>query len=400
MVAVACGAFIVLHLNANIRTVAIPRAILGTETTNAQGHTPINVLVMGSDTRGSAADCKIGGGCSLANSTAKGKDATSLAANADVEMLVHISADRSNASIISIPRDTVVQIPECTDPATGKSVPTHKSRINSTLQYGPACALKTVHELSGVPLDHFAVIDFAGVITMSDAVGGVNVCVDNNVYDTYSHLKLAKGSHTLKGKSALEFLRTRHGFGNGGDIGRTVAQHLFLSAMLRQLESASTLANPLRLYDLANAATKAVTVDTGLGDITKLTGLAKELNGIPGKRITFTTLPTIPDPQNINEVVLASNAQAMFTKVKNDVSLSAGPTTGRSKPSTSSKSTTPSTPKRSGAPTSSGTDYATTVDKAVGCAQVSQARTVQINGVPMTPTRAYALSPQVANSAP
>lgn len=394
----ASGAFIVLHLNSNIRTVAIPKSILGSEKKDAQGRMPINVLVMGSDTRGSAADCKIGGDCSLADSTAQGKGATSLAANADVEMLVHISADRSNASIVSIPRDTVVQIPECTDPATGKSVAAHESRINSSLQYGPTCALKTVHQLSGVPLDHFAVIDFAGVITMSDAVGGVNVCVDSNVYDTYSHLKLAKGSHTLKGESALEFLRTRHGFGDGGDVGRTVAQHLFLSAMLRQLESASTLANPVRLYSLANAATKAVTVDTGLGDVGKLTGLASELNKIPGKRITFTTLPTIPDPQNINEVVLASNAQAMFTKVKDDVSLSAGPTTGTSKPSTPSTST-PSTPA-GGEPTSSGTDYATTVDKAVGCAQVSRARTVEINGIPMTPAQAYAESPRVADSAP
>lgn len=397
VVALGSLAFVVVHLNGNIRTVAIPKAIMGTETKDAQGHTPINVLVMGSDTRGSAADCKIGGGCSLSSSTAKGKSATSLAANADVEMLVHLSADRSNASITSIPRDTVVQIPQCTDPATGKSVPAHMSRINSSLQYGPACTLKTIHQLSGVPLDHFAVIDFAGVITMSDAVGGVNVCVDHNVYDTYSHLKLAKGSHTLKGKSALEFLRTRHGFGDGGDIGRTVAQHLFLSSMLRQLESASTLANPVRLYDLANAATKAVTVDTGLGDVGKLTGLATQLNKIPGKRITFTTLPTVPDPSNINEVVLASNAQAMFTKIKDDVSLSAGSTAGTSKPSTSA---TPKTPGSTEAPTSSGTDYATTVDKAVGCAQVSQARTVEINGVPVTPGQAYAESPKVADSAP
>lgn len=397
VVALGALAFVVVHLNGNIRTVAVPKAIMGTEKKDAQGHSPINVLVMGSDTRGSASDCKIGGDCSLSTSTATGKSATSLGANADVEMLVHISADRSNASITSIPRDTVVTIPECTDPSTGKPVPAHTTRITSSLQFGPTCTLKTVHQLTGVPIDHFAVIDFAGVITMSDAVGGVNVCVDNNVYDTYSHLKLAKGSHTLKGKSALEFLRTRHGFGDGGDVGRTVAQHLFLSAMLRQLESASTLANPVRLYDLANAATKAVTVDTGLGDVGKLTGLASQLNKIPAKRITFSTVPTIPDPQNVAEVLLASNAKALFAKIRDDVSLSAGPTAGTSKPSAPPTSSAPTSGQ---SPTSSGTDYATTVDKAVGCAQVSQARTVEINGIIMSPIQAYADSPKVADSAP
>lgn len=404
VVIVAAGALIVHHLNGNIRTVAIPKGLVGTESKDAKGRVPINVLVMGSDTRGSAADCAIGGDCQASASTATGKGATSLSANADVEMLVHISADRTNASIMSIPRDTVVDIPECKDPATGQPVAAHQERINSTLQYGPSCTLQTVHDLTGVPIDHFAVIDFAGVVTMSDAVGGVNACVDDNVYDTYSHLKLAKGSHTLKGKSALEFLRTRHGFGDGGDIGRTVAQHLFLSSMLRQMESASTLANPVRLYALANAATKAVTVDDGLGDIGKLTGLAKELNKVPSKRITFTTMPTVANPQNINEVVPATNAAALFTKIKSDTSLSAS----SKKPSSTSSSTPGSsgaTPSPSGSTTpttsatDSGTDYATTVDKAVGCARVAQVRTVQINGVAMTPAQAYAESPNVPDSA-
>lgn len=393
VIVVAASAFVVHHLNGNIRTVALPPpGVIGTETPDVQGRMPINLLVMGSDTRGSATDCKIGGDCNAATSKATGKSATSLAANADVEMLVHISADRTNASVMSIPRDTVVTIPACTDPATGKTVPAHRDRINSSLQYGPACTVHAVHDLTHVPIDHFAVIDFGGVVTMSDAVGGVNVCVSDNVYDTYSHLKLKKGSHTLKGKSALEFLRTRHGFGDGGDIGRTVAQHLFLSSMLRQLESASTLANPVRLYDLANAATKAVTVDNGLGDIGKLTGLAKELNKIPSKRITFVTMPSVPDPQNSAEVVIASNARALFTKIMHDQSLSADPKKPTPKPT---GSTTPTT-----SAANSGTDYATTVDNAVGCAQVSHALTVEINGVPMTPIQAYAASPTVPDSAP
>ncbi len=396
VIAIVAVGLIVQHLNGNIRTVAIPKSLVGTQTPDGQGRVPINLLVLGSDTRGSAADCKIGGGCKLADSTAKGKGATSLAANADVEMLVHISADRSNASITSIPRDTVVDIPQCTDPVTGEPVPSHRSRINSTLQYGPACTLQTVHQLTGVPLDHFAVIDFAGVVTMSDAIGGVRVCVSDDVYDTYSHLKLSKGTHTLQGESALQFMRTRHGFGDGSDIGRTVAQHLFLSSMLRQLESASTLANPVRLYSLANAATKAVTVDTGLGDIGKLTGVASELNKVSSKRITFSTAPTVANPENNNEVVLASNAQALFTKIKDDISLSAG--AKKSAPSSSASARPSTTPAQAGS--GSATDYGTTVDKAVGCASVAKVRTVVVNGVSMTPTQAYAASPKVPDSAP
>ena len=146
--------------------------------------------------------------------------------------------------------------------------------INSTLDYGPGCTVAAVHQLTGIPIDHFITVDFSGVVQMSDAVGGVPVCVSDNVYDPYSHLKLKKGGHTLKGMAALQFVRSRHGFGDGSDLGRTVSQHMFLGSMVRQLKSAGTLADPAALYSLANAATKALTVDTGLSGIPQLVGFA------------------------------------------------------------------------------------------------------------------------------
>ncbi|MFC6707513.1 LCP family protein [Flexivirga alba] len=406
LVIVGSGVAFYLHLNGNLRTAALTSG--GHEKANASGHTPINLLVIGSDTRSSSADCAIGGDCSASSATST--KATSASANGDVLMVVHISADRSNATVMSIPRDTMITVPACKDAATGAAETPHTDRINSTLQYGADCTSAAVHQLTGVPIDHFLVIDFAGVVKMSDAIGGVPVCVNNNVYDPYSHLKLAKGTHTLQGKAALEFLRTRHGFGDGGDIGRTVAQHIFLSSMLREMKSASTLANPVKVVKLADAATSAVTVDTGLGSVNSLTSLAYQLGQVPGSRTTFVTMPTVADPANPNTVIPASNAQALFTKIADDTSLtkpagSGGTATARSTATASSgvssaatsRGTTPTGSSTSSAAT--GDIHATTVTAATGCAQVGTAATVTVGGRAMTPTQAYAASPTVPDSA-
>ncbi|WNI17985.1 LCP family protein [Actinacidiphila sp. ITFR-21] len=305
------------HLNGNINSVSLTDGVgkdsAGKEKVDAFGRSPINILVMGSDGRTSAADCKLGGGCS--------KTGVQTGQNADVEMVVHISADRSNATVMSIPRDTVTDVPACTDGKTGASTPGYSGMINSALAYGQACQVATVHKLTGIPIDHFIQVDFSGVVKMSDAVGGVPVCVDADVYDTYSHLKLSAGTHTLKGVAALEFLRSRHGFGDGSDLGRTYAQHTYLSSLIRKFKSAGTLANPAAVYKLADAATKALTVDTGLGSVTKLIGLAGDLDKVPAKRITFTTMQTAADPSDANRVLVGPGARTLFATIAGDQSL-------------------------------------------------------------------------------
>jgi hypothetical protein len=200
----------------------------------------------------------------------------------------------------------------------------------------------TVHQLTGIPTDHFVMLDFSGVVKMSDAVGGVSVCVNSNVYDTYSHLKLARGTHTLKGVAALEFVRSRHGFGDGSDLGRTYAQHLFLGAMIRKFKSAGTLTDPTKVYSLADAATKALTVDTGLGTVKKLIGLATDLDKVPAKRITFTTMQTVPDPSNSSRVIAAPAARTLFATIANDQSLTAA-SGKKSTPSASASRTSTAT---------------------------------------------------------
>jgi LCP family protein required for cell wall assembly len=328
------------HLNGNIHSVALDGKG-GQEKADAFGRTPINILVMGSDGRTSKEDCKLGGGCSKTG-------VQSGHGNADVEMVVHIAADRSNATVMSIPRDVMTQVPACSDSADGTSTPGYYGQINSALRYGPACQVATIHQLTGVPIDHFVKLDFSGVVSMSDAVGGVSVCVDKDVYDTYSHLKLSQGAHTLKGVAALEFVRSRHGFGDGSDLGRTVSQHIFIGAMMRKFKSAGTLTDPSALYDLADAATKALTVDDGLNSVQKLSSLAEDVNKVPPKRMTFTTMQTAPDPNNSNRVVVGPGAKSLFSTIANDQAL----TTGSGKKSAAASATAKAAAPASSVPAS------------------------------------------------
>ncbi|MFD4601631.1 LCP family protein [Streptomyces sp. NPDC058464] len=332
LVTAGAGWWFYQHLNGNINSVSLDGKG-GTEKADAFGRTPINILVIGSDARTSKTDCKLGGGC-------KETGVQSGNGNADVEMVVHISADRSNATVMSIPRDTMVDVPACKDTENNTSTSGYYGQVNSALQYGPACQVDTIHQLTGIPIDHFVKLDFSGVVKMSDAVGGVSVCVNSNVYDTYSHLKLSKGTHTLKGEAALEFVRSRHGFGDGSDLGRTISQHIFLSAMIRKFKSAGTLTDPTAVYNLADAATKALTVDDELGSVKKLISLAADVNKVPTKRMTFTTMQTAPDPNNSNRVVVGEGAKDLFATMANDQSL----TTSSGKKSSAASATASAEP--------------------------------------------------------
>jgi len=306
------GAYAYTKLSGNIKSGDLyagsaPNA--AKEKPDAFGRTPINILMIGSDVRGNAADCKLGGACS-----------TSAGQRADVEMVVHISADRSNATVMSIPRDLRTDLPACTDNDNHTSVGAQTdAMINSALNWSPGCSVAAVEQLTKIPIDHFMMVDFSGVVAMSDAVGGVSICVNHNVYDPYSHLKLSQGSHTLKGVAALEFLRTRHGFGDGSDTGRTLSQHMFLTSMINTMKNAGTLSSPTKLWGLANAATKALTVDNGLKSVQGLIGLADDVNKVPTDRMTFTTMQTTVT--GTQQLVIGSGAETLFKTIANDQSL-------------------------------------------------------------------------------
>ncbi|WP_329457559.1 LCP family protein [Streptomyces sp. NBC_01497] len=302
------------HLNSNISTVDVGGA--GSQSSFAAGK-PVNILLMGTDKR-----------------TGKGNegygDAGSVG-HADTNILLHVSADRTNATALSIPRDLITDIPDCeTKEANGqtKVIPgTPDTRFNVSLgQDGrdPGCAMRTVQELTGVKVDHFMMADFNAVKTLSTAVGGVPICVAHAVNDPKSHLNLTAGEHTIEGEQALAFVRTRHSFGTGSDLSRIQVQQQFLSALLRQLKSKDTLSSPTKLAGLAEAATKALTVDTGIGSIKKLSDLAQELAKVNTKNITFATLPVVDNPDEVvhaTVVVNQSEAQPIFDDLQNDTSL-------------------------------------------------------------------------------
>lgn len=395
------------HFNNNLTSIELPQGIGGGEALQGLPKgVAQNIVVIGTDQRQSAENCRLGGSC--------GDDKLDGDNNADVLMLVHLSADHESLSVVSIPRDTVIDLPDCR--ATSTPSPSGqeeaqtggRGRINGTLNNGVECTLRAVHELTGLPITHFMMVDFAGVISLSDAVGGVDVCVDADVYDTYSHLKLKQGDHTLQGEAALQFLRTRHGFGDGSDLGRTGAQHLYLSSLQRELESLGTLLNPTKVYRLAQAGTKALTVDSGLDDVRHLASLGMTLGGVSTEATAFVTLPTEQNPDNPNTVVPAPQAEALFRKLAQDAPLA---TPSPSPSASSANSASSASPSASSSPAASRSAQATPSEpqasdsgspmvsaEAKQCAKVSTQQTVEIKGVPMTPTEAYAASPQIPDS--
>ncbi|MFD5201532.1 LCP family protein [Streptomyces sp. NPDC058375] len=310
------------YLNSNIRKedLTLGDKQMADHKANAAGQTPLNILLIGSDARDSKANQKLGGA----------KETFGAPPLADVQMLLHLSADRSNLSVISMPRDTMVKMPKCTAP-DGEVFPASQGDVqtNESLgRGGPGCTVATWYELTGIRIDHFMMIDFAGVVSMADAIGGVPVCVDANIHSRSadgkgSGLKLEKGTTSIQGEQALQWLRTRYGFEDNTDLGRAKAQHQYMNSMVRQLRKGTKLTDPAKLMNLAEAATKALTVDKGLDTVKKLYDLAEEFKKVPTKRITMSTMPNVYGTGVNNGRVYpkAGDAEQLFRMVRDDVPL-------------------------------------------------------------------------------
>ncbi|WP_440581704.1 LCP family protein [Streptomyces djakartensis] len=306
------------HLNGNIKKDALNLGDgkVAAPTPNAAGQTPLNILLIGSDARDTEENQKLGGARETFGSTPL----------ADVQMLLHVSADRSNMSVISMPRDTLVEIPKCTDPDDGKVYPGTQGRTmtNQSLGHGgPGCTVATWQELTGIHIDHFIMVDFAGVVSMADAVGGVPVCVDANIHSRTSDgkgsgLKLRKGTTYIQGEQALQWLRTRYGFEDGSDLARAKAQHMYMNAMVRQLRENATLSSPNKLRRLAEEATRALTVDPGLDTVKKLYDLSDQLRMVEPERITMTTMPNRYVGARVEPT---EDAEQLFRLVREDIAL-------------------------------------------------------------------------------
>ncbi|MEV8395354.1 MULTISPECIES: LCP family protein [unclassified Streptomyces] len=338
------------HLNSNIRSGERSNGNSGLDkpAANSAGQIPLNILLIGSDSRADPENVKLGGSKDTAGNPPLG----------DVQMLVHVSADRKNASVVSIPRDTRVDIPECKDADTGKTYPRTNAIINETLaRGGPGCTLSTWEKLTGVYIDHWMTIDFAGVVKMADAIGGVDVCVRNNVWDRPlpgvpggSGLKLTAGTHQIQGEQALQWLRTRHAFES--DLGRAKAQHMYMNSMIRELKSQSVFTDTARLTGLAEAATKSLEVSEEIDTVTKLFDLAMQLKSVPTNRLTMTTMPTVQDPQDVNHLVAAeTDSRKLWAMLRDDVAFDSN---GDKAEATKKKPSGPATKDPASAPADTG----------------------------------------------
>ncbi|MFE6663737.1 LCP family protein [Streptomyces sp. NPDC057697] len=302
-----------VKLNGNLKAVDI-NAALGKNRPDNIDNGSQDILVLGSDSR-SGANSEYG--------TDEG------AARSDTAMVLHINKGHRTASVVSIPRDTLVTRPECTSDTTGKPVAAEQRAMFNTAYEvgGPACAVKTVEAMSGIRMDHYLEVDFTGFKKLIDELGGVKITTTRAIDDPKSHLKLAPGTHTLDGEQSLGLVRTRKSVGDGSDLGRIQLQQAFIKALMEQVRSVGVFSNPKTLLDLADTATKAVTTDSDLGSVKELTSFANGLRGLGSKNVHMVTLPVEYDPADPNRVVpLEPAARQVWTALEQDKAIPASAT--------------------------------------------------------------------------
>lgn len=302
LLGVAAAGWAYRHLNGNIVSVDIDQALGGDRPARAGAPPaaapgaplptgPLNILVLGSDSRGGERNRELGGG-------------DSEGARSDTAMVVHLEAGRTGATVVSIPRDTLVTRPSCPLPSGGATREARGVMFNTAYAVGgPVCAVKTAEALTGVRMDHYVEIDFSGFAGLVDALGGVTVTVDEDIDDDRSHLRLEAGTHHLDGTRALGLARTRYGLAGGSDLARIGLQQKLVRALLERISSAGLLTDPARLYRVADAVTGSLTTDTGLDSLGELVGLGRSLRGLPPSGVRTVTMPVVPAPWDADRLV-------------------------------------------------------------------------------------------------
>ncbi|MET9532309.1 MULTISPECIES: LCP family protein [unclassified Streptomyces] len=298
------------NLNGNIKGVDINKS-LGSDRPEKLPTAGQNLLVLGSDSR-SGENGKIAGG-----------DVSG--ARSDTALVIHVPEGRSRATAVSIPRDTLVTRPECAK-SDGSSVPSaNRVMFNSVYsQVGPACVVKTVEQMSHVRIDHYMEVDFAGFKGLVDAIGGVTVDVPQDIHDGASGLNLKAGPQKLNGTQSLEFVRTRHGIGDGSDLGRIGLQQQFLLDLLSEVQKQDMLSSPTKTYKIARSATKSLTTDSDLASLTKLAEFARSMKGVNPDTMETIMLPVAYDKVDPNRVVAAEpQATQLWKAIRTDFEVAA-----------------------------------------------------------------------------
>ena len=265
-------------------------AFAGLKSRPEKASSAVNYLLVGSDTRIGLTKAEL-------KALRVGSVASAAGKRSDTILLVHISKARDKAVIISLPRDTLVTIPQRTD-SNGKVIAPFKAKLNAAYNYGDAPLLiQVIESMTNLRIDHYVEINFAGFAHMVDSLGGIQVCTKTNINDPKSHLVLAAGVHTLDGIQALKYVRTRD-FDGMGDLGRMQRQQQFMSSVLRKATSTGVLLNPIKMLNFFNAAMATVKTDSALNSGDLIT-LAKQMRNLSASKVRTLTVPL----SNVNYVV-------------------------------------------------------------------------------------------------
>ena len=272
-----------------------------------------NILIVGSDSREGLTGEEAFQG--------KGKDFIT-GQRSDTIVLAHVFDSTRKAQLVSLPRDTYVDIPAYTDAKTRRRQPARADRLNAAFALGgPALLVATVQKLTGVRVDHYVQVDFRGFKALVDTVGGVEVCLLRPQRDFRSGIDLPAGRQTVEGAQALAFVRQRAGLARG-DIDRIGRQQLMMGALVREVLSAGTLLNPGKLTGVLRVATQSLQVDEGL-TFNRLRDLALELRRLEPGAVIFTTAPVADVSANRGgkSVVLLQPRESaiLFDRLRRDI---------------------------------------------------------------------------------
>lgn len=308
---VSVAAITVAQFNANIDVVDLvaaegeePRVI----PTIGEWEGGFNVLLVGIDNEPGQADASARKGATLN----------------DVNILVHVNEDQQSAVAVSIPRDMVIPIPSCPDPEGGRPSGAMSAQpINVAWSYGGLnCVVLTVEKLTGLSIPYAGAISFNGVAQLSTAVGGVDVCIDGPIKDRYTGLDLpTAGTHTLVGGTALAFLRTRYGVGDGSDLGRISNQQVYLSSLMRKVQNEGVLTDLGALFGMAQVATSSMQLSSSLASLDTMVSMAQALRNVPTENIVFVQYPTrygTAEPYLGKVQPLARQSEALLERIRND----------------------------------------------------------------------------------
>lgn len=307
------------RLDGNLTGIDIDAA-LGRDRPDDVDNGSMDILVLGSDSR-------------AGKNREYGDDEGT--ARSDTAMVVHVHKGHKRASVVSIPRDTLIERPDCTRRGKGgkdgDEVPgVRRAMFNSAYEVGgPACAVKTVESMTGIRMDHYLEVDFSGFRNLVDRLGGVELTTTEPIHDKKSRLNLPPGRHTLDGEQALGLVRTRHGVGDGSDLGRIKLQQAFIKALIDQIKDVGLFSSPKKLYDVADTSTKALTTDSDLASVDKLLDFARGLRGIDSDDMHMVTLPVVYDPDNPNRVrPIEAKARQVWRALRADRPIPASATKG------------------------------------------------------------------------